>query len=87
MGLPGEMVEVKNGHVIIDGQKIEEPWILYFGGPDYRPAKIPEGYIFIVGDNRQNSRDSRAIGPVPINTIEGRAWLVYWPLDDVELVP
>ena len=87
MGLPGEMVEVREGHVIIDGQKIEEPWILYFGGPDYGPAKIPEGYIFIVGDNRQNSRDSRAIGPVPISTIEGRVWLVYWPLDEIELVP
>ena len=87
MGLPGETVEVRDGHVFINGQRIEEPWILYFGGPDYGPAKIPEGYVFIVGDNRQNSRDSRAIGPVPISTIEGKVWLVYWPLDKIELVP
>ena len=87
MGLPGETVEVRDGHVFINGQRIEEPWILYFGGPDYGPAKIPEGYVFIVGDNRQNSRDSRAIGPVPISTIEGKVWLVYWPLDKIEFVP
>jgi signal peptidase I len=87
MGLPGEIVEVRAGHVLINGQAIEEPWVLYFGGPDYGPAQIPDGYIFILGDNRQNSRDSRAIGPVELNTIEGRVWLVYWPLDKIELVP
>lgn len=87
MGLPGETVEVRNGHVTIDGQKIEEPWVVYFGGPDYGPAKVPDGHVFIVGDNRRASRDSRVIGPVAIRAIEGRVWLVYWPLGKVELVP
>jgi signal peptidase I len=87
MGLPGEIVEVRTGHVLINGQKIEEPWVLYFGGPDYGPTQIPDGYIFILGDNRKNSRDSRAIGPVELRTIVGRVWLVYWPLDKIELVP
>ena len=87
MGLPGELVEVRAGHVIINGQKIDEPWVLYFGGPDYGPAQIPEGYVFIVGDNRQNSLDSRAIGPVALRSIVGKVWLVYWPPDKLELVP
>jgi len=50
-------------------------------------VQIPEGYIFILGDNRRNSRDSRAIGPVELSTLEGRVWLIYWPLDKIELVP
>ena len=87
MGLPEELVEVRAGHVLINGQKIEEPWVLYFGGPDYGPAQIPDGYIFILGDNRQNSHDSRAIGPVALQSIVGRVWSVYWPLDKLELVP
>ena len=87
MGLPGEIIEAREGHVLINGEKIEEPWVLYFGGPDYGPAQIPDGYIFVLGDNRQNSRDSRDIGPVALSTIDGRVWLVYWPLDKIELVP
>jgi len=87
MGLPGETVEVRAGHVIVDGQAVEEPWVTYFGGPDYGPAKVPEGYVFIVGDNRQASRDSRVIGPVAVSAIEGRVWLVYWPLEEIRLIP
>ncbi len=87
MGLPGEMVEVQDGHVRINGQGVDEPWVLYFGGPDYGPAKIPDGFIFVVGDNRQNSLDSREIGPVPLEMVAGRVWLVYWPLAQLKLVP
>lgn len=87
MGLPGETVEVREGHITINGQKIEEPWVHYFGGPDYGPAKVPDGYVFVVGDNRRESRDSRVIGPVATSTIEGRMWLVYWPLNKITLVP
>jgi len=69
LGLPGEIVEVQAGHVLIG------------------PAQIPDGYIFIIGDNRPISRDSRAIGPVELTMVEGRVWLVYWPLEKFELVP
>lgn len=86
MGLPGETIEVRGGHVMIDGQSIEEPWVTYLGGPDYGPAEVPEGHVFILGDNRRVSRDSRAIGPVALSSIEGRVWLVYWPLEEIRLV-
>lgn len=80
VGLPGEEIRVSLGQVWIDGQAITEPWVKYYGGRDYPATVIPEEYIFILGDNRGNSRDSREIGPVPIETIEGRAIFIYWPL-------
>ena len=87
MGLPGETIEVREGHVIVDGQLIEEPWVSHYGGPDHGPEEVPEGCVFILGDNRRVSRDSRAIGPVALSTIEGRVWLVYWPPGEIRLVP
>jgi signal peptidase I len=87
VALPGETVEVRGGHTFINGKRIEEPWVTNFGGPSYPPTLVPPDHVFILGDNRANSRDSRAIGPVPINTIKGHVWLVYWPLDQIKWVP
>jgi signal peptidase I len=86
IAVAGEMVEVRGGHTTIDGEPIEEPWVVHFGGPDYGPALVPEDHVFVMGDNRRLSRDSRAIGPVPVDTVQGRAWLVYWPSDDIKLL-
>lgn len=87
VAVAGEVVEVRGGHTYVNGLPIDEPWVAYYGGPDYGPALVPDGHVFIVGDNRANSRDSRMIGPVPVDTIKRRAWLVYWPLDRIELLP
>ena len=87
VALPGETVEVRDGHTFVNGEQIEEPWVTNFGGPSYPPTLVPPDHVFILGDNRSNSRDSRAIGPVPIDTIKGHAWLIYWPLDQIKLVP
>jgi signal peptidase I len=87
VALPGETVEVHDGHTFINGQQIEEPWVTNFGGPGYPPTVVPPDHVFILGDNRSNSRDSRTIGPVPMDTIKGRVWLIYWPLDQIKLVP
>lgn len=87
VGLPGETVEVRGGHTTIDGQQIPEPWVTHFGGRDYGPAVIPPEYVFIMGDNRANSRDSREIGPVPMSTIKCRVLFIYWPLDQFRVVP
>ena len=87
VALPGETIEVRGGHTFINGQAIDEPWVTHFGGPGVLPTVVPPGHVFIIGDNRANSHDSRAIGPVPIKAIRGRAWLVYWPLDQVRLLP
>jgi len=87
VALPGETIQVRGGHTFIDGLAIEEPWVSNFGGPDYLPACVPPDHVFILGDNRIISRDSRAIGPVPISAIKRQARLVYWPLDQIKLLP
>lgn len=87
IGLPGETIESRDGHTYINGELLDEPWVTYFGGRYYPPTEIPEGQVFIIGDNRPNSHDSRAIGPVPIDAIQGRVIFVYWPLDEFDFFP
>lgn len=79
MGLPGETIEVRNGEVYINGERIEEPWPVNHGGGNYGPVTIPPLQVFVLGDNRGASNDSRSFGPVPIQYIVGQAWLSYWP--------
>lgn len=86
LGLPGETLEVRQGHTYIDGEPIDEPWVTYFGGRDQTPIQIPSDSVFIMGDNRPVSRDSREIGPIAIDSIIGRAWFVYWPLEAFQVL-
>lgn len=88
MAVAGETVEVRDGHVFINGRRLDEPWVAEynFGGRSYPPALIPADHVFVLGDNRSNSRDSRAIGPVHVDSIRGRVEFVYWPLDEFKLV-
>ncbi len=87
VGLPGETVEIKDGHVYINGEALDEPFT-----PEetrsrrYEKVTVPPLHVFVLGDNRNRSNDSRSFGPVPIDDIVGRAWLSYWPPDDVGLV-
>ncbi len=79
IGLPGETLEVRDGRVYINGQPIAEP---YIRGPIAQvtaPQQIPPGQYFVMGDNRNNSSDSRAFGAIPRQDIVGRAWIIYWP--------
>ena len=87
IGLPGETIESCDGHTYVNGELLDEPWVTYFGGRNYPPIQIPEGYIFIIGDNRPNSHDSRVIGPVPIEAVHGRVIFVYWPPEEFEFLP
>jgi signal peptidase I len=86
VALPGETVEVRGGHVFIDGQHREEPWPTRQGGLDYPPTLVPASHVFVLGDNRGSSRDSRAFGPVSMDQIVGRAWFIYWPPDQIKLL-
>ena len=87
IGLPGEIIESREGRTYINGEPIYEPWVTYFGGRYLPPTRIPEGHVFIIGDNRPLSHDSRAIGPLPIEQIEGRVIFVYWPLGEFQFFP
>jgi signal peptidase I len=81
IGLPGETISSKDGQVFIDGEPLEEPYVLNPGGRDIAEQVIPPLHVFVMGDNRRFSNDSRNFGPVPIDQVIGHAWFSYWPLE------
>ena len=87
LALPGERIEVRRGHTLIDGVQLAEPWVAYFGGPDFPATLVPRDHVFILGDNRAESRDSRMIGPVRLSEIKGRVLFIYWPPEHVGMAP
>jgi signal peptidase I len=86
VGLPGETIEVHGGEVYIEGQQLEEPWMVKPGGGNYGPQTVPPLHIFVMGDNRGASNDSRNFGPVPIEYVVGHAWFSYWPMEHVGFI-
>ena len=86
IGLPGETVEIRQGKVYVNGQHLDEPYLrqVPYGNMPARP--VPAGSIFVLGDNRNNSNDSRYFGVVPLDDVVGKAWLRYWPLEQIGLV-
>ena len=86
IGLPGETIELRAGKVYIDGVLLEEPWKINSVGGNYTAKEIPPLHVFVMGDNRGASNDSRSFGPVPIKHILGRAWFSYWPKEYVGFV-
>lgn len=88
VGLAGETIEIKDGSVFIDGERLEEPYLTQATLNSYGPVQIPAEHYFVMGDNRQNSRDSRniSVGFVAHSQIKGEAFLVYWPLASVRLI-
>lgn len=80
----GETVEIRDQAVIIDGVPIDEPYISPGPRmPDFGPITVPPGEIFVMGDNRGNSVDSRRFGTVPVDRIIGVAVVRIWPLDRI----
>lgn len=78
----GQTIEIRNSRVLIDGVPIDEPYL--FPGtvmPDYGPETVPEGDVFVMGDNRNHSKDSRVFGPIPVDSIVGKAFVRIWPLN------
>lgn len=79
----GESVEGRDGQVFIDGEAIEEPYLPEgVTTSDFGPTEVPEGTLFVMGDNRPNSSDSRSFGPIPVDEVVGRGVLLVWPPSD-----
>ena len=86
VGLPGERVTVADGRVFIDGVPLDEPYLAQGTQGGGRSWVVPPLTVFVMGDNRSASRDSRTFGPVSLDQIIGRALVRYWPLDEVGLL-
>lgn len=84
IGVPGDTIDIKDGYVYINGKKLIETYAK--GATDSAgltgSMMIPENKVYVLGDNRKNSRDSRQMGLIDINKIKGKAVLRIWPLDE-----
>jgi signal peptidase I len=87
IGLPGDTVEIKGGRVLVNGVVLDEPYLSGAIHSDMPAQVVEAGHYFVLGDNRNNSSDSRAFGSITPQSIVGRAWLVYWPPSDWSTVP
>ena len=95
VGLPGDVIESRDGVVYVNDRALEEPYLadgMRHRRPAGRPQNpaierqtVPDGHVFVLGDNRSNSADSRYPyrGPIPIDTIVGRAFVLVWPPGDI----
>jgi len=85
IGLPGDEVVISNKQVKVNGRLLDEPYIA--APPRYDSRwMVPQGSLFVLGDNRNNSSDSHAWGPVPLENVVGKAVIVYWPPSEWGLV-
>ena len=81
IGVPGEIVSVTNGKVYLNGQPLSEDYIAEPPNQPFPPVQVPENEFFVMGDNRNNSNDSRYWGFLPKENIIGRAIFRFWPID------
>lgn len=94
IALPGDTVELKDGFVYVNGNKLNESTYLSsdvrtFGGTflnENTPKKIPDGYVFVMGDNRSYSSDSREWGLLKKSEVIGKSFFVYWPISEAHAV-
>ena len=92
----GQTVDLRDGCVYVDGQKLDESYThgkatypldstAVEGGISY-PYTVPDGYVWVMGDNRTNSADSRYFGAVPVSNITSKALFIFWPLSDASML-
>ena len=89
IAIPGDTIEIRDGRVYVNAALLNEPYILSKTRGNYPLATVPEGHIFVMGDNRNNSEDSRFadVGFVPFDLIKGKAMLVFWPVSQFKTLP
>lgn len=100
IGLPGDTIEYRNDTLYVNGKAYDEPYLEEYknqviDGPLTDPftleekigrETVPEGHIFVMGDNRRFSKDSRHIGAVPIEEVLGKTNFIYWPVEDIRFI-
>ncbi len=95
IGLPGDVIEIKDKVLFVNGKPLDEPYVIHRDyhvfneentfpelarRDNFGPVKVPEGYLFVLGDNRDDSNDSRFWGFLPMENLRGRPWIIYWSI-------
>lgn len=81
VGLPGETIEIHGGKVYANGKPLDERFYVNSAAhSDFAARRVSKGHVFVLGDNRDESNDSRFWGELPIDNIQAKAWLRYWPI-------
>ena len=83
VGLPGYKIEIRNHTTYVNGQPLYEPYVVDQSKNDFAQIVVPKDSVFVMGDNRNNSADSREWGFLPMQNITGRTLFRYWPLDHI----
>lgn len=83
IGVPGDTVSIKNDVVYINGKRYPEPFLKYRTSRNVAPVHVPPGYLWVLGDNRPVSYDSRYFGLLNENRVKGQAFVVWWPLSSI----
>ena len=88
VGVAGDEIQVQSGVLYVNGEEQEEPYLNYADQPrgSYGPTVVPEGHIFVMGDNRNNSADSRVFGPLPLENLKGEAFMRFWPVSEISAI-
>ena len=86
IGLPGDLVEIRDGAVYVNEVILDEPYLTTKGTHNMRQVRLGEEGYFVLGDNRSVSNDSRKWGPVPKENVLGKVWFVYWPFSELNLL-
>jgi signal peptidase I len=89
VGLPGDKVQITDGHLVVNGERIVELYVNDKSGKpsgNYDVTTVPEDSFFVLGDNRNNSEDSRAFGFLKRSQVVGQAVMIYWPLNRIQVL-
>jgi signal peptidase I len=95
IGVGTDIIEIRDGMVFVNEIELLEPYVFAVDGEPQETTDplgqerwvVPEGEVFLMGDHRSNSADSREFGPVEVEQVIGRAWLRYWPIDTFQILP
>lgn len=84
IGIEGDHIKIENGKVYLNGAELEEPYLrdgITTESSLFTDITVPEGYVFVMGDNRPHSTDSRSFGCIPVEKIESKVWIRFWPFN------
>ena len=82
MAVGGDTVEIRDNELLVNGVAVSEPYLASGATmPDMDVTEVPEDHVWVMGDNRNRSQDSRRFGAIPVKDVIGRAFVIVWPFD------